>query len=982
MFMLKQRLSRVTAVTLLASSIAIVCIASYSIAQPEPQPQLFDILPAEPPPSDIVLPEASDAEEPSIEPDTPDAEVDQVDIDQATSDLDANNTSSDLLLESSIEDIQPDVAEEAVGELQANDITAPNQGDLPEELSRIRAVLRKTEQTINNLTSKRTQLEQRIEELNRKSEELKKQAQTKVSEALSKQSSVATDAARLVLIQRIARLSEKNVKAEDICKEIGIKLSPESLANLQELKQELVATESEKEQLRFELLPMNGELSMHEQRQEALHRRIAKYNETQQKLLTAALREETRKLNSALRQGERMQQSLEGLSNIIAKLISSLKQAHLEAIRQKANQYAPSSPEFKRLSSVVKEGERLLLQNPTLEPNDFRVELKRLVDGSLRENQAEALVQTLSFLEQCLASSEKEKAKLKSELEVLHQELSLIESRRATLLTRLKQDPGPLESPETEAFADGAGEQRAGEFGDETDGEFNAESNAEFNGEPDGDFDGVEELLKAEGRSLFDHLHETERELDQLTVKRVSLNRQLEALRGEVSKLQEHAREELVEGLRRRQSAYNPSSQQLRSISRAIEQAKKLPDIKPDPTIVDQRRKWDETLAKLRVQGDITEQQLDSAEALLQILERRVNKVVEVESELQIVSTELEVLDRRREVIEQRIAQASNLLNSAALFQDTQTQERESQRRELESIASRFPQDSRSRSRADRLRHDEALIDSVADRVQHARARVLQLAASRNAAEIAELSRRYGDNHPDLIRAKQQLRDRIDQMFEARQAFELAQVEQIRRRLTELESSIRSRQESRRQIVDQYALELTEKVAGAEAVQEPESADPVLSDAQLSPSPPASVPTPPNVDALIENTTEPNQSAPKRSVQRDDSVEWIVSNYMGLLQNQDLKEQHESLHSFATRTLERRLELARLESEAAKKRLEVVSETFKRHEQLFKQGAASRSQLAERQLELQNATLAAQRAALNVSAVGDALETLQAVKPK
>jgi hypothetical protein len=177
------------------------------------------------------------------------------------------------------------------------------------------------------------------------------------------------------------------------------------------------------------------------------------------------------------------------------------------------------------------------------------------------------------------------------------------------------------------------------------------EREARLNGEGGGE---------TETKRLIDKLARTEDAMDDLTLRRVSFNRQLATLRGDLETLEGQIREELLKGRRQqveaRQRLYNPNSEQYRQLAKI---AQELTDFEADNRDLDYTT-W---RAKLETVGRKSLGELETASlAAVTVLERKLafnqSKIEQIEFELLPLDGEWSLLDNQRESLERRLADA------------------------------------------------------------------------------------------------------------------------------------------------------------------------------------------------------------------------------------------------------------------------------------------------------------------------------------
>ncbi len=179
-----------------------------------------------------------------------------------------------------------------------------------------------------------------------------------------------------------------------------------------------------------------------------------------------------------------------------------------------------------------------------------------------------------------------------------------------------------------------------------------------------------DETLGSEAERLLNQLTRAEEALDDLTLRRASLNRQLATLRSDVETLRNQVRQELLLGRRQqmetRQRLFNANSErhaELTQIGRDLDQFEESNQGFDDLT-------W---RAKLETIGATVLGELDAASlAAVTVLERQLTfkeaKIQQIEFDLLPIEGELSLLENRRASLERRLSDAvgSVDLNSTA----------------------------------------------------------------------------------------------------------------------------------------------------------------------------------------------------------------------------------------------------------------------------------------------------------------------------
>ncbi|MCA9148047.1 MAG: hypothetical protein KDA92_02045 [Planctomycetales bacterium] len=161
-------------------------------------------------------------------------------------------------------------------------------------------------------------------------------------------------------------------------------------------------------------------------------------------------------------------------------------------------------------------------------------------------------------------------------------------------------------------------------------------------------------------KRLMDRLAHTEDEMDQLTLERVSLNRQLATLKSEVETVQGQIRQELIKGRRQqvasRKRIWSPNSDKYVQ----LEELEKELDVFVEENQLLDYVTW---RAKLETVGSMLIGELDPASlAAVTVLERRLafneSKIEEVEFKLLPMDSTWTTLENQRESLERRLADA------------------------------------------------------------------------------------------------------------------------------------------------------------------------------------------------------------------------------------------------------------------------------------------------------------------------------------
>lgn len=182
-----------------------------------------------------------------------------------------------------------------------------------------------------------------------------------------------------------------------------------------------------------------------------------------------------------------------------------------------------------------------------------------------------------------------------------------------------------------------------------------------------------------EAERIVNTLASTENELDRLTVKRVSLNRQLDAIRSDVNAVRRQIKEKLVSSrlqqIKRLQEAYNPNSQQFSMLRQAEKQLEEFDSSSSSAQL--EYLAWRtelETIGATLI-GEIEPQTLAAIEKMEKSLLAKQAKMDQVEFELLPLDGELSMHEARRESLERRLADHSAAVNiSSTELEEAETQ--------------------------------------------------------------------------------------------------------------------------------------------------------------------------------------------------------------------------------------------------------------------------------------------------------------------